>query len=73
MKCPYCKKEFTSEKIFYLHIKECKNNTQEVPEVPEVQEELTKNQIIEILEENNIEFNKRDKKEILLDLLNEVE
>lgn len=73
MKCPYCNKEFTSEKIFYLHIKECKDKVKEVKEVPEVQEELTKNQIIGLLEEKNVEFNKRDRKEILIDLLSEVE
>jgi len=80
MKCPKCGIEMTSLKIYKIHVRECKKNIKEVEEEINIKDifeefeevELTKKEICKLLDEKEIEYNYRDKKEILIHLLNEV-
>jgi len=66
MKCKICGCEY-SDKVYRIHIVRCDQKEQ----IESIETDLTKPLIMSELRRKDIPFNPRDKKEVLLTILNE--
>lgn len=71
MKCPYCDKEFTSEKIYYSHLRECKKNIN-VGMHKGGKKGATRKELFELAREKGIKGYNKIKNEELIELLGDV-
>lgn len=60
MKCPKCNKEFTSKKVYWIHVENCNEQKQET------KEELTINELRKLAAEQGVKNANRMKKEDLI-------
>ena len=75
MKCKKCCKEY-SDSVVRIHEQRCNNKKEDIiieDIIEDSSNDLTKSMVMAELNRKDIDFNPRDKKEVLLDLLNEAE
>lgn len=64
MKCPKCNKEFTSKKVYWIHVENCNEQKQETKQ--ETKEELTIKELRKKAAEQGVKNANRMKKEDLV-------